>query len=114
MPQSVQDLLEVASDDEGEGHDESSHDPDKDYDTDSVIDALQRDLEEPNPIAVRRRRRLVLVQGPRVHVEGESLDSGSVGDVPAARDDPHCGAPGRGSRGRHTHPRVESRIPESR
>ena len=108
MPQSVQDLHEVATDDEGEGYDESIpvFDPvDADDDTDSVIDALQRDLEgdaipadtslgsdfvgvqvgvEPNPIAVRRRRRLVLVQGPHV----ESVDTGSVGDVPAARDDP--------------------------
>ena len=48
MPQSVQDLHEVVSDDEGEGHDDESipvFDPDADDDTDSVIDALQRDLE---------------------------------------------------------------------
>ena len=47
MPQSVQDLHEVASDDEGEGHDESVpvFDPDEDDDTDSVIDALQHDWE---------------------------------------------------------------------
>ena len=47
MPQSVQDLHEVASDDESEGHDESIpvFDPDTDDDTDSVIDAFQRDLE---------------------------------------------------------------------
>ena len=81
-------------------------DPDSDDDTDSVIDALQRDLEgdaipadtfidslgsdfvgvqvgvEPNPIAVR------VGLGPGPHVEGESVDIGSVGDVPAARDDP--------------------------
>ena len=45
MPQSVQDLHEVASDDEGEGHDESFpvFDPDTDDDTDRVIEALQRD-----------------------------------------------------------------------
>ena len=43
----VQDLHEVASDDEKEGHDESIpvFDSDTDDDTDSVIDALQRDLE---------------------------------------------------------------------
>ena len=47
MPQSVQDLHEVANDDESEGHDESIpvFDPDTDDDSDSVIDALQRDLE---------------------------------------------------------------------
>ena len=47
MPQSVQDLHEVASDDEVEGHDESIpvFDPVDTDDTDSVIDALQRDLE---------------------------------------------------------------------
>ena len=44
------------------------------------------DFVEPNPIAIRRRRRLVLAQGP--YVEGESVDNGSVGDVPAAGDDP--------------------------
>ena len=37
----------MASDDESEGHDESIpvFDPDTDDDSDSVIDALQRDLE---------------------------------------------------------------------
>ena len=42
MPQSVQDLHEVVSNDEGEGHDDESipvFDPDADDDTDSVIDA---------------------------------------------------------------------------
>ena len=48
MPQSVQDLHEVASDDEGEGHDEPIpvFDPvDADDGADSAIDALPSDLE---------------------------------------------------------------------
>ena len=84
---------------------------DTDDDTDSVIDALQRDLEgdaiptetpidsrgstlgaprvgfEPDPIAFRRPRRLVLVQGSQVEEAG-TADTESVGDWPAARDDP--------------------------
>ena len=109
MPQSVQDISESGGEDiQGVGHDGSvpvfNH-VDIDDDTDSVTDALQRDLERdeipaepteysgsstlvaPEPVpAPPRRRWLVLVQGSQVeevetapHEEGSMLGTSDEG-----------------------------------
>ena len=105
-PRSVQDISESGGEDvQGVGHDGSvpvfNH-QDIDDNTDSVIDALQRDLEGdeipactpedsrgstlvvPEPVpAPPRRRRLVLVQGSQVetapHEEGSILGTSEEG-----------------------------------
>ena len=90
MPRSVQDITQTGIEDE-EGHDESVpvFDPvESDDDADSVIDALQRDLEGDvvlvapplpevdesrgsTPVIPRQPRRLVLVDGS----QGEDVES---------------------------------------